>query len=193
MHVRRHVGVGIQGERCVGVAQDAGEGFGVHAGGQGVGGEGVAQIVEPDVGKARLLQQHLHPVVGGAGPHRLLRRQRLREDPLADRVLLPLLQPLDGAGRQTDGAPAPFRLGFADLQLPPLGGVHRPEDLQCPAARVKVLPHEAADLAPPEAGGQLRVEEVPPGLVLVHRRQEGVYLRPVQDLLGLVAVPAARP
>ena len=81
------------------MTQDAGERLGVHAAGEGVGGEGVAQVVEPDVGKARLLQQHLHPVVGGAGTHRLLRGQRLREDPLADRVLLPLLQPLDGAGR----------------------------------------------------------------------------------------------
>ena len=39
-----------------------------------------------------------------------------------------------------------------------------------------------------QTGGQLRVEEVPPGLVLVHCRQEGVHLLPVQNLLGLVAV-----
>ena len=33
---------------------------------------------------------------------------------------------------------------------------------------------------------QLRVEEVPPDFVFVHRRQEGVHLFPVQDLLGFV-------
>ena len=170
------------------MAQDAGEGLGIHAAGQRVSGEGVTQIMEPDVRQSCLFQQYLHPVVGGAGPHRLLRRQWVREDPLADGMFLPLLQPLDGAGRETDGAPAPFRFRFADLQFTPLGGIHRAEDLQCPGARIEVLPHETADLTSAQAGGQLRVEEVPPGLVLVHCRQEGVHLLPVQDLLGLVAV-----
>ena len=51
LHVRRHVGVGVQGEGRVGVTQDAGERLGVHAAGEGVGGEGVTQVVEPDVGQ----------------------------------------------------------------------------------------------------------------------------------------------
>ena len=62
--------------------------------------------MEVDVRQSRLFQQYLHPVVGGAGAHRLLRSQRFREDPLADGVFFPLLQPLDGAGRQADGPPA---------------------------------------------------------------------------------------
>ena len=179
--------VGIKRERCVGVSKDAGESLGIYAAGQGVGSESVAQIMEPDVRQSRLFQQYLHPVVGGAGAHRLLRRQRIREDPQTDGVFLPLLQTLDGAGRETDGAPAPFRFGFADLQLPSLGGIHRAEDLQCPGARIEVLPHETADLTPAQAGGQFRVEEVPPDFVLVHCRQEGIHLLPVQDLFGLVA------
>ena len=137
------------------MAQDAGEGLGIHAAGQRVSGEGVTQIMEPDVRQSCLFQQYLHPVVGGAGPHRLLRRQWVREDPLADGMFLPLLQPLDGAGRETDGAPAPFRFRFADLQFTPLGGIHRAEDLQCPGARIEVLPHETADLTSAQAGGQL--------------------------------------
>ena len=144
--------------------------------------------MEVDVRQSRLFQQYLHPVVGGAWPHRFLRCQRIRKDPLADGMFLPLLQTLDGAGRETDSAPASFRFGFADLQLPSLGGIHRAEDLQRSGARVEVLPHETADLTPAQAGGQFRVEEVPPGFVLVHCRQEGVHLLPVQDLLGLVAV-----
>ena len=42
------MGVGIQREGGVGVAQDTGQGFGVHAAGQGVGGKGVPQVVEAD-------------------------------------------------------------------------------------------------------------------------------------------------
>ena len=102
-------------------------------------------------------------------------------------MLSPLLQTLDGAGRQADGPPALAGLCFADLQLPGLGNVHRPEDLQRPGLLVEVLPHEAADLAPPQAGGQLRVEEVPPDLIAVHCRQEGVHLLLCENLFWLIA------
>ena len=75
-------------------------------------------------------------------------------------------------------------LRLADLQLPGLGDIHRPEDLQRPGLLIEVLPHEAADLAPAETGGQLRVEEVTPDLVAVHRRQEDVHLLLCEDLFG---------
>ena len=35
------MGVGVEGEGSVGVAKDTGEGFGIHAAGEGVGGEGM--------------------------------------------------------------------------------------------------------------------------------------------------------
>ena len=41
------------------MAQDAGQGLGIHAAGQGVGSEGVPQVMEPDVGQPRLFEQHL--------------------------------------------------------------------------------------------------------------------------------------
>ena len=41
MHIPGDVGIGIQGERGFGVAQDAGEGLGVHPAGEGVGGKRV--------------------------------------------------------------------------------------------------------------------------------------------------------
>ena len=50
------MGVGIQREGGVGVAQDTGQGFGVHTAGEGVGGEGVTQIVEADTGQPRPLR-----------------------------------------------------------------------------------------------------------------------------------------
>ena len=40
------MGVGIQREGGVGVAQDTGQGFGVHTAGEGMGGEGVAQVMK---------------------------------------------------------------------------------------------------------------------------------------------------
>lgn len=49
LHVRGHMGVGIQSEPCAEVAQDAGQGLDVHAVLDGEGGEGVPQIVEPDL------------------------------------------------------------------------------------------------------------------------------------------------
>ena len=39
----------------------------------------------------------------------------------------------------------------------------------------------------PQAGGQLRVEEVPPDLIAVHRRQEGVHLLLCENLFWLIA------
>ena len=102
-------------------------------------------------------------------------------------MLFPLPQPLDGTGRQADGPPALAGLRLADLQLPGLGDIHRPKDLQRPGLLIEVLPHEAADLAPAETGGQLRVEEVPPDLVAFHCSQKCLHLLLREDLLGLIA------
>ena len=41
---------------------------------------------------------------------------------------------------------------------------------------IKVVPHEATDLTQPQAGGQLRVEEISPDFIAIHRRQESVHL-----------------
>ena len=47
------MGVGVQREGRIGVAQDSGQRFGIHAAGEGMGGEGVAQVVEADAGQPR--------------------------------------------------------------------------------------------------------------------------------------------
>ena len=41
MHIGRHMGVGVECEACVGMTEDPRQRFGVHAAGEGVGGEGV--------------------------------------------------------------------------------------------------------------------------------------------------------
>ena len=45
------MGVGIQREGGIGVAQDTGQRFGIYAAGEGVGGEGVTQIMKADAGQ----------------------------------------------------------------------------------------------------------------------------------------------
>ena len=61
------MGVGIQGERCPAVTQDARECLGVHAAGQRMGRERVSEVVKSDAGQAGVFQQYLQSAVGGAG------------------------------------------------------------------------------------------------------------------------------
>ena len=85
------------------MAQDAGQGFGVHAAGEGMGGEGVAQVVEADTGQPRPPEQRLHAEVGRAGVDRILRLHWVGEYPSADGVRFSPPQDFSHAVRQDDG------------------------------------------------------------------------------------------
>ena len=85
------MGIGVQREAGVGVAQDARQGLGIHAAGQGMGGEGMAEIVEADVWQARAPEDILQPLVGGARRDRQMRIAQAREDPLGGIAFVPLL------------------------------------------------------------------------------------------------------
>ena len=64
------MGIGVQREGCIGVAQDAGQGFGVYTAGEGVGGEGVPQIVEPYLWQScprQYPEQHMQHAIWGDG------------------------------------------------------------------------------------------------------------------------------
>ena len=64
------MGIGVQGEACGEVAQHAGYRLDVHAVLQGDGGEGVAEIVEPDLwdpGSGQHSFEHIIEAVGGDG------------------------------------------------------------------------------------------------------------------------------
>ena len=64
------MGVGIQREGGVGVAQDTGQGFGVHTAGESVGGEGMPQIVEPYLWQScprQYPEQHMQHAIWGDG------------------------------------------------------------------------------------------------------------------------------
>ena len=58
-----------------------------------------------------------------------------------------------------------------------------PLHLELPGFRIQVIPLEGADHTPAQAGHQLRLEEVPPHLVLLNGLQKGAQLSPIQNLL----------
>ena len=94
------------------------------------------------------------------------------EDPLAVRFLLPHLQNLHRAGRKLDGSDTFFGFRFSNFHTAALAIADCPPDLKPPGLFIEVLPLEAADLAPAQSGGQLRVEEVRPHIVLPHHIQK---------------------
>lgn len=101
------MGVGVQRGGAGHMAQDGGQHLDVHPVGQGVGGEGMPQIMETKVRESCCLQQRFHPVIGSAGAGGLFRPQRVREYPLSYGRLLPLPEKFRCAGRQDDGVRVP--------------------------------------------------------------------------------------
>ena len=64
--------------------------------------------------------------------------------------------------------------------------MQRPGDSKRPGLCIEVAPHERADLAAPQAGHKLRVEEIPPDIIVLDSLQERVQLLFVQYLHRLV-------
>lgn len=180
------MGVGVQRERRIGVTQDAGQRFGIYAAGESVGGEGVAQIMKADAGQSRPLKERLHAAIGRIGVDWIFRLHGVWENPFADGVRFAPPQDFSHAVRQDDGSHTLIGLCLTDgvlaLPLAVEGAAH----LQHTALLVEVAPLQSADLTAAQAGHQLRLEEVPPHLVLLHHREEGVQLRTGEDALGLV-------
>ena len=168
------------------MSQNAGQCLGVHAAGEGMGGEGVAQVVEADTGQPRPPEQRLHVEIGRAGVDRILRLHRVGEYPLADGIRLAPPQDVRHRLRQEDGTHSLSRFGLTDgvltLPLAVEGAAH----LQRAALLVEVAPLQTADLAAAQAGHQFCLEEVPPYLVLLHYLEEGIQLRTGEDTLGFV-------
>ena len=186
------MGVGVQGEGRIGVSQDAGQCFGVHAAGQRMGGERMSQVMESDVGETSLLEQHLQSPVGRVRIRWQLRAGGLGEDPLADGALLSLPQEFHNARGKDNGAGALAGLGVAQSEHAHLFAVQGAAHFERPFLLIEVLPHEAADLAPPQSGHELGVEELVPDFVLPDRLHEGVQFLLVQDALGFVVWPGGR-
>ena len=171
------------------MAQDAGQGLGIHAAGQSMGGERMSQVMESDVGQTGLLEQYLQSAVSRVRICRQLRAGGMGEYPLTDGSLLSLPQELYDALGQDDGACALAGLGVAQGEYAHLFTMEGTAYFQRAFLLVEVLPHEAADFTPPQSGHKLGVEELIPDLVLSNRLHEGVQLLLVQDALGLVIWP----
>ena len=145
--------------------------------------------MEPDIGQARLLEQHLQSAVSRVGIRRQLRAGGMGEDPLADGSFLSLPQEFHNALWQDDGACSLAGLGVAQSEHAHLLAVEGTAHFQRPFLLVEVLPHQTADLASPQSSHELGVEELAPDLVLPNRFHEGVQLLLVQNALGLVVWP----
>ena len=146
----------------------------------------MAQVVEADTGQPRPPEQRLHAEVGRAGVDRILRLHWVGEYPLTDGIRLAPPQDARHRLRQDDGTHSLSRFGLADgvltLPLAVEGAAH----LQRAALLVEVAPLQPADLAAAQAGHQLHLKEVPPHLVPLHHRAEGIQLLAGQNALGLV-------
>ena len=168
------------------MAQDTGQCFGIHAAGEGVGGEGVTQIMKADAGQPRPLEQRLHVAISRVGIDGIFRLHRIREYPLADGIRFSPPQDVHHAVRQNDGTHTLIGLCLTDgilaLPLAVEGSAH----LQRPGIPIEVAPLQTADLTAAQAGHQFRLEEVTPHLILLHHCKEVVQLRAGEDTLGLV-------
>ena len=144
------------------------------------------QIVEADVRQASLLEQNFQTAIGRVRVHGQLRTGRLREYPLAHRPLLSLPQELYDALGQDDGTVALAGLGGTQREYAQLLAVEGAADVERAFLLIEVLPHQAADLAPPQAGHELGVEELVPDLILADELHESFQLLLVEDFLRLV-------
>ena len=188
LHGAGDVAVDVDGDGGGDVADDGGEGFHVHAELQGYGGEGVAQIVEADVRQACLCENIFQLFVGSVWRSRPLRLQQIREDPLAPGRLFPFPEQVERAGGQNDLALALVGFRFSDLSVAAFHVVDGAADQQSAVALVEVAPFQAADLAPAQAGGDLRVEEIVPQRLVLDRLHKFFQLFFVENYHGLAAV-----
>ena len=157
LHLGRGVGIGVQGEASRVVAQRTGQRFHIHAAFQGQRGEGMSEIVKPDMFRADGLQNFvMRPaesvrVIHGSGLGRW-------EHIWVARVLFVLGdQQVNGLlwkGQRSHGV-ASFRR--TDHQFP-VDSIYLLCDRKRFALHIQVRPLEGQQFPSPQAGGQLQVE-----------------------------------
>ena len=184
MHISGGVCIGIQCEAGLRVAKDASQCFSIHTGGQGMRGEGVPQIVEADVRQSRLSQQGFELLIGSTGIYRQFWAERVIEDPWGAELALSFAEDLCCTGRQDDlpcsrigfSVACGERLAFFFVE----GAPHMERFL----LRIKILPPQCADLAPPQTCGNRGIEEIMPEFILFDGCHESVQLCFGQDFHG---------
>ena len=95
--------------------QNPRQGLGIHTAGQGMGGEGMPQVVKANRGEFCVVQESFHPAVHRGRGHRFLRFHRVVENPRAVGGFLTLAQQVCGTGRQENASLSCVGFGFSDL------------------------------------------------------------------------------
>ncbi len=144
----------------------------IHTAGQRMGCEGVAQIVEAYGRQLGIPKQGFQPAVCRFRRQRKLRHRRIVENPFTIRFLLSCFQKLHGAGRKLNGSRTFFGFRFTNFHTAAFSTRDRTTDLKPPGLFIEVLPPQSANLTPAHSGGQLRVEEVRPHIILPHHIQK---------------------
>lgn len=152
------MGIGVQGEPCRVVAQDAGDRLGVHAVLDGQRCVGVAQVVEADIlGDARFLAEGLVEPPYAVGTVHLPGDRGGKHDRVEGVLPMLLDQQLHRLLGEKHLADAVGRLGWADPHLA-LKPSRRFRDGQDLAFYVQVAPLKCHQLAPAQTSGQLQIE-----------------------------------
>ena len=180
LHIVRDMGVDVQCSGRGDVADDSGQGLDVHAVFQGEGGEGVAQIVEPQVLTACQLQNGVELFPHMASVNGLLRLDAGGEHPLREHVFLVLCQHSKHRLGQDDGPLSCLGLGRTDVEFA-VDGSNLAVNMQRTRAEIQVMPLEPQQLTLPQARGQLYQKQLVEALFL-GLDQEALHLIPGEDL-----------
>ena len=115
----------------------------------------------------------------------VFRLEGIGENPLCQRGAFSLPQKLGRAVGEQDGPCPGVGLGVSLAQAAALFDVDRAAYFQSPGLAVKVLPFQAAQFSPPQAGGQLRIEEVVPERILTDCRHQRIQLVVAENALWI--------
>ena len=156
-HLRRGVGVGVQGEPRRIVAQRAGQRFHVYPAFQRQRGEGVSEIMEPDVFRPDSFQNF---IMGSAESVRVIHGSgfgRWEHIWIARMFLMFGDQQVDCLLWEGQSANRISRFRRTDRQFP-VDAVHLFRDRKRFALYIQIRPLECQQFTTPQAGGQFQIE-----------------------------------
>ena len=143
----------------------------IHADGNRMGGVGMAQAVERDVGKPRFLDDSLEGTVCRVGIDRFFGVAQARKNPFGADAFLALFQHADNAFGQDDRADTGVGFRIADRDSAPDRN-DLPSDTELAFRFIEVLPAQSADLALAQSRHTFEVEEVPPPRFILNDLQK---------------------
>ena len=158
LHPLRGVGVGAEGKARVIVSQRTGQRLDVHAVLEGQRGEGVSEVVKSDVFRADGLQDLLMGVAEGVRVEHGAGLGRHEQVGTVWVLCVLLYQQLHRPPRDSPLADGVGRLRLADHQFA-VDTVYLLADRDGHILHVQVRPQQGEELAPPQSGSQLQIED----------------------------------